>query len=389
MTAHFIPSPRRFFTALSVLLAAAACGGDVLDDTVATTAGSGGANSDDASSSSGSNTIPDGISVKDADVGNYYDDLPDYANLPWIEEWQLEAEITGPLGNEQKAGAIRGAIEVVEYQGTLYLYVADLGGVRVFTSNDGLSWDNAASTAHVPVGGDDSHLIYTHPYAAVDPDGKLHMFMQTKDPSAEKGGFFISHATSSDGLSFDEPASFLNCAEVLADYDCTSCAHGRITSLPSGGYAIAFSATCQQQNYPKGLSKSFVPGTMMAYSNDLVSWQIDPAAFFPACHDPAFDLSQGKVYMYCASEVDLLPGGTAFDGKAAQLLRFDSDDGRSWTPKDPAGIVRFSDSNGEQIPRDEWMLADVDVHDFGDGTVRMYTPASAGDYPSVFTFTRK
>ncbi len=381
--------PRHFFTVLGVLLAAAACSAEVVDDETAPDTGAVGTTGVQTSSDLSDEAVPEGIAVKDADVGNYYEDLPDWANLSWVEEWELEAEITGPIGGEQKAGVIRGAIEVIEYEGTLYLYVADFGGVRVFTSTDGLSWENAADPFLVPIGGDDAELKYTHPYASIAGDGEMHMFVQTKDPSDETSRYFISHTASKDGMSFDEPESFLDCADVLADYDCRSCAHGRITILPSGGYAIAFSASCQQQNYPSGLSKSFVPGTMMAYSNDLVSWQIDPSAFFPACHDPAFDLSQGKVYMYCASEVDALPGGNAFDGKAAQLLRFDSDDGRTWTPKDPAGIVRFWNTNGEQIPRDEWMFADVDVHDFGDGTVRMYAPANAGDHPSVFTFTRK
>jgi len=389
---------RRLFCTLSILLAAAACGGQSLETDSTTATGSGGSGGSDASggsdtssstgtAGSGGETGQVGITVIDADVGNYYDDLPDYANLAWIEDWELEAEITGPVADEQTAGAIRGAVEVIEYQGSTHLYVADLGGVRTFTSNSGLSWDNAVSPMNVPIGGEDSPK-YSHPYAEIDANGQMHMFLQTLDQSDEQGQFYISHTTSDDGLSFSEPQSFLACEELLADYHCNSCAHGRITPLPAGGYAIAFSTSCQRDEFPAELGLTFVPGTMMAYSDDLVSWEIDPATYFPACHDPAFDVSQGKVYLYCASEVALLPPGATDGDQRGQLLRYDSEDGRTWTPKTPAGMVRFWDEDGEQIHRVDWNIADVDVHDFGADGVRMYTAADAGGYPSVFAFQR-
>ncbi len=341
----------------------------------------------DVGSSTGSPTGGT-VTVLHAEVGNYYDSIPDYPNLPWVESWQLEAEVTGAFGNDHVEGAIRGAVEVFVYEDTLYLYVKDLVGVRVFTSQDGLNWDNPdGSGPHVVLSGPEGNaVIYSHPYVATAPDGTMQMFLQSRDMTADKAQFHISRASSTDGMSFSEPSSFLKCEEVLADYGCSSCAHGRITELADRGYAIAFSVSCQKENFPKDLAKTFVPGMMMAYSDDLVNWEIDPLAFFPACHDPTFDTSRGEVFLYCASEVDTLPVGVGIDLKHAQLLRYDSPDGRSWTPDAPAGMVRFFDADGEQMHRDTWSMADLDTHLFSDGTLRLYVPAGGEGYPTVYAF---
>jgi len=279
---------------------------------------------------------------------------------------------------------------VIDVQGTQFLYVHEFDGVRILTSEDGINWENPDGGGVSMMVTDSGDTRYSHPYGAIAPDGSLQMFLQSK-PTEMGKGFFISRTSSTDGFKFSEPEDFLKCDENPELYarGCGQCAHGRVAQLVDGSYIIAFSASCQVEEFKEEWAPIFVPGTLLAYSDDLITWDIDPDTYFPACHDPTFDVTAERVSLYCASEMNALGGPVSEHmKKQGAILRYDSTDGTSWDPSTPAGVVQFFDAEGNEMLRMDWDMADVDTHTTA-GQTRLYVALHDGEKPTVYVFHPK
>ncbi|MBI4598074.1 MAG: exo-alpha-sialidase [Candidatus Omnitrophica bacterium] len=261
--------------------------------------------------------------------------LDNVSTLTVVETWKFEYAVNS-------GGAF--VPDIAEYHGKFYMYAfKPLTGIVSFSSVDGKTWTNDAG-ARV----NDGHgWQYSHPYAAIAPDGQLYLFMQTM----KQGGgsvYYVSRSESSDGLNFTDPEAAITPKEIEPGVD-VGVAHGRILKLDDGNYLLAVSA-----GYAPADPRSWAgPGSRLAYSADLKSWDFSPI-YFAGCHDPTFDKTSDGIRLYCHFQ-------------AKQTLRFDSPDGYQWDSKHPAGRVEFLDRNGAAINGE-----DIDIHSFSDGTKRMF-----------------
>lgn len=250
--------------------------------------------------------------------------------LPVIELWKFEYAVNGG----DKYGAF--VPDIIEYNGKLYMYAyVPLMGIVSYSGNDGKQWvKDAGLRVQNP-----KDLIYSHPYAAIAPDGKLYLFMETMIQGVL--GKCVSFSESPDGLNFTTPQTILR----GEDFGGTHAAHGRIMKLIDGKYLIAVSTAIN------GRGPS--PGTGILYSSDLKIWNFS-SIYFAGCHDPTLDVVSGGIRLYCSNL-----------GK--ETVRFDSPDGYQWEPQNPVGLVGFLNQDGTVID-----TGDVDVHTFQDGTKRIF-----------------
>jgi len=329
------------------------------------------------------------IQTENVDLGiNVYSNLPDYENLEVVEEWVFETDISNEFDIAGR-GNIKGAIEVLEFNNEIFMYLKLTNdGVNLLNTNDGINFE----VGPVVIDSDDDYT-YSHPYGITAPDGELLLFLQANP--REGSEFHISLARSNDGFNFSTAETFLESTDFnipgLDEGECRSVAHGRIAQLEDEKYLITFSASCQTENYPSLLSNRFIPGTVIAYSEDLENWNFEDSVYLPACHDPTIDTSQDKVSIYCASENLLLPGNEEdlWDSHLyGFIIRYDSDDGYDFNPSEPAGLVEFYNSDGERMPRGSMRMADIDIHEFDDGIMRLYGAVDSDNGPSVYSFTR-
>ncbi|MBI3020193.1 MAG: exo-alpha-sialidase [Parcubacteria group bacterium] len=280
-----------------------------------------------SSSPSVSTTTSFSATSSEAEYQEFLKKLP---NLPVIETWQFEYDAGS-------GGAF--VPDIVEYNDKLYMYAyLPQTGIVSFSSPDGKQWTKDAGV-RIAEGGK-----YSHPFASVAPNGKLYLFMQT---GKEGVVFSVSRSESSDGISFTAPEPALK----GSDFGSTHAAHGRIMKISDGTYLLAISSGINGRG-PQ-------PGTSLLYSSDLEKWNFK-SAYFAGCHDPTFDETPGGIRLYCQ-----------YLGK--QIVRFDSLDGYTWKPNDPAGLVEFLDQNGVVIN-----AGDIDMHISKDGSKRIfisYNPA--------------
>lgn len=290
---------------------------------------------------------------------NVFDDMPDYTALDVIESWRFESDVE----------IASMAPEIIEYLGVTRLYIpGPPRGIISFTSEDGTHWTEDAGV-RIPC---DRPTLYGHPYGAITPDGQLRIFVQTQvvDEDGSSAPFFVSTAVSDDGVTFSEPEPAFSCQAFGVE----SCAHGRVLQLSDQRYLLAVSASIQVQNWPRDVFRAHIPGTLLAFSDDLVNWDFTDV-FFRACHDPTFDTSQGGVSLYCMSET------------VGTLIRFDSTDGTDWQPLNPVGLVAYLDEH-DSVVSESYVTGDIDIHTFADGTTRTFVSVNDGPAQAVWTFLR-
>ena len=296
-------------------------------------------------------------SIEDLMSINVFDDMPDYTALNVIESWRFESDV--------EIASI--APEVIEYLGVTRLYIpGPPRGIVSYTTEDGTNWTEESGVRIAC----DRPTLYGHPYGAIAPDGQLRLFVQTQivDEDGNSAPFFVSTAVSDDGVAFSQPEPAFSCQ----DFGAESCAHGRILQLPDQSYLLAVSASIQVQNWPRDVFRAHIPGTLLAFSDDLANWDFTDV-FFRACHDPTFDTSQGRVSLYCMSET------------VGTLIRFDSTDGTDWEPLSPVGLVEYLDSN-DGVVNETYVTGDIDIHTFADGTTRTFVSVNDGPAQAVWTF---
>lgn len=319
----------------------------------------------------------------------YSSNMPSFSTLSVVEEWKFVKDLSD---YDVQRGEITGAVEVLSYQGKnlMYLkeeYLPGIVSMMRLESEDGLNWTNKTIVIN---GTEDAH--YSHAYGAEDSDGNLNMFMQIK-PS-DHSVLSIGHSVSSDGNNFSPVEDFLSCDpsnglfdDFFNTYNCESCAHGRVESLPDGNYLFTASASCERDLAEDviGLWNNDVykPGMILFYLDSEMN--IDESMgidYIPYCNDPSIisipSLSGlDRVSIYCDSVLDVeavsdylgVHSGvrTVWDvsqydpvGDLRLVLRIDSSDGYNFNIQNP-GIVHFYNEFDQWVSVHDYSLDDLDT----------------------------